>query len=158
VCFILFPGPVTIFLSQFIKASNWIQVGRNQRFRFQRTEPEPSPGFKNWQNWNQQLAGSGIESGWNQGGWFDLYMYTKTWTRDRFQVGEKAGTRPDFWNSVLALNLGLGLEHPLVSTFDHYGCPAAYFANCFLLVHYSFFFSKQSSNKVFLFQVLKLKE
>ncbi len=25
-----------------------------------------------------------MESGWNQGGWFDLYMYTKTWNQTGF--------------------------------------------------------------------------
>jgi len=83
---------------------------------------------------------------------------TKTWPWDRFQVGKKTGTGSDFWNSVPALYLGLGLGHPLVLTFDQYGCPVAYFTNCFLLVHYSFFFSEQTQTRSFLFQVLKCKE
>jgi hypothetical protein len=62
-------------------------------------------------------------------------------------VGSKWGRKSELDRTFFqkpVLYLGLGFGHPLVSTFDQYGCPSTCFTNRFFLVHYFFFFSGQA--------------
>ncbi len=62
-----------------------------------------------------------------------------------------------FKNLVLVFYLGLGFGHPLVLTFDWYGCPFAYFVNPFLFI-YLFIFIEQAQAMIIFFDMFKLKE
>jgi hypothetical protein len=55
-----------------------------------------------------------------------------------------------FKNPVLVFYLWLGFGHPLVLTFDRYGCPFACFTNYFLFILF-FVFSEQAQAVVFFF-------
>jgi len=61
-----------------------------------------------------------------------------------------------FKNLVLVFNLGLGFGHPLVLTFDRYGCPFACFVNHFFFI--LFIYNDQAQAMVLFFEMLKLKE
>ncbi len=76
-----------------------------------------------------------MEQGRNRGGQFDLHVESELDPNVGFKRGKKLELDQFFFkNPVLVFYFGLRFGHPLVLTFDWYGCPFAYFVNHFLLI------------------------
>jgi hypothetical protein len=98
-----------------------------------------------------------MEPGGNQGGQFDLYVESELDSRVGFKWAKKSELDQIFFkNPILVFKLGLGFGHPLVLTFDQYGCPFACFTNRFYFL--KFFLVSKVKQWFFFFEMLKLKE